>query len=637
MNEIEIIDRLNAQISSLKEQVNKYQNAIDRYDDYNSSKSHYFQTKLETTWSGITFVVVAYNIDPQIHNTILSCSPSYQRCDEAEIEIIIIDNGSDIPLNLDDFKEYPSVSKVIRVDGSASPVKGLNIGIGKARFDVVGLMIDGAHIITPNIVNHTKEIIAMFPRPVISVPQYTLGEISQNLDLSQLDSKVLDEQKELLSQSNWPEDGYGLFNVSVRVGEHPDKDWLKHIESNCLITTKDVLEKNSVLNEKFDEAGGGFANLEIYERLINTPENEYVLLLGEGTFHQFHGGITTNASVSDRQEKVNCYREKYKEITGNDLRLVTRRPFVYGRVGINASNVPTISREYGIARRKLSKQLSKHFILNNGKERGKMFLSKKRSIDENALRPFLPPTDLLTSRCQNEGLEPKDFHYLVSLQKIHQMLNPKLYLEIGIYEGKSLALARCQAVGIDPDFEIRYPLIAPTRIVKQTSDTFFKYETRCQNWLKRGVDLAYIDGMHLADFVIRDFMNIEKYASERGVILIDDVCPDLLQMIGREREYVTWCGDVYKSIPILRKYRPDLRIDVFEAFSNRFRKGLAIISGLDKKSRVLEEAYDDIEKEIFSEDHIPESVDELEKLVGLKPISELDEYLDKLFQMDKKN
>ena len=40
--------------------------------------------------------------------------------------------------------------------------------------------------------------------------------------------------------------------------------------------------------------GGGYANLDLYERLGAAPDVNVVTILGEGSFHQVHGGTTTN-------------------------------------------------------------------------------------------------------------------------------------------------------------------------------------------------------------------------------------------------------------------------------------------------------------------------------------------------------
>ena len=102
--------------------------------------------------------------------------------------------------------------------------------------------------------------------------------------------------------------------------------------------------------------------------------------------------------------------------------------------------------------------------------------------------------------------------YLTALAQLHETLTPASYVEIGCREGRSLTLARCPALAIDPDFEIRADLHAPTRIFRLTSDDFFARHDLGE-LLGGKVDLAFVDGMHRAEFVLRDILNLEAPAT----------------------------------------------------------------------------------------------------------------------------
>ena len=51
-----------------------------------------------------------------------------------------------------------------------------------------------------------------------------------------------------------------------------------------------------------------------------------------------------------------------------------------------------------------------------------------------------------------------------------------------------------------------------------------------------------------------------------------------------------WTGDVWKMIPILRQWRPDLRIAVVDAPPT----GLALVTKLDSESSILKDNYNKI-------------------------------------------
>jgi len=175
-------------------------------------------------------------------------------------------------------------------------------------------------------------------------------------------------------------------------------------------------------------------------------------------------------------------------------------------------------------------------------------------------------------------------NYLTALSLLHDILSPKNYVEIGCREGMSLSLSKCPAIGIDPDFEIRTELSSPTRLFSQTSDDFFA-RRNLQALLGGPVDLAFVDGMHRAEFVLRDILNLERYSTPDSIVVVDDVLPEQIEWTSRERKTQAWTGDVYKVIPFLRKHRPDLDIRVFDIEV----KGLAVITGFNPKSRVLQQ------------------------------------------------
>ncbi len=52
------------------------------------------------------------------------------------------------------------------------------------------------------------------------------------------------------------------------------------------------------LDERFDTPGGGLANLDFFNRVHEREALRPIMLLGEATFHQFHGGVASNAPIS---------------------------------------------------------------------------------------------------------------------------------------------------------------------------------------------------------------------------------------------------------------------------------------------------------------------------------------------------
>src|SRR5437762_7773387 len=99
-------------------------------------------------------------------------------------------------------------------------------------------------------------------------------------------------------------------------------------------------------------------------------------------------------------------------------------------------------------------------------------------------------------------------HY-EALDFIHVRLLPRTYVEIGVNTGTSLALALpgTRVVGIDPKPRLRNPISRSTKVFPLTSDTFFELWDLDEPLGGRQVDLAFIDGMHLFEYALRDFAN----------------------------------------------------------------------------------------------------------------------------------
>src|SRR5215831_30202 len=192
-------------------------------------------------------------------------------------------------------------------------------------------------------------------------------------------------------------------------------------------------------------------------------------------------------------------------------------------------------------------------------------------------------------------------HYLEVITMIHAQLRPRTYLEIGVDSGQSIALVRpeTRAIGIDPEPRVAAPLGPHVALRATTSDDYFANHDVAGDLGGRPIDLAFIDGMHQFEFALRDFMNVEKHSSARTAILIHDCYPLTRLTAERERQTEFWSGDIWRLILILRKYRPELRVNVIAAPPT----GLGLVRNLDSSSTVLEEKYADIVREHLALDY----------------------------------
>jgi hypothetical protein len=181
--------------------------------------------------------------------------------------------------------------------------------------------------------------------------------------------------------------------------------------------------------------------------------------------------------------------------------------------------------------------------------------------------------------------------YLVLLDQIHQRLLPRTYLEIGVHEGNSLRLVApgTRAVGVDPEPLLDDPDDAD--VFRLTSDDFFaRYDL---NAVLDGVplDLVFVDGMHLFEFVLRDLINVGRYAVPTTTVLLHDCYPISAETATREHLTYLWTGDVWKIVLCLKEYCPDVHVSVVDAPP----AGLGIVRHLGAEASArLQDRYDEI-------------------------------------------
>jgi hypothetical protein len=164
--------------------------------------------------------------------------------------------------------------------------------------------------------------------------------------------------------------------------------------------------------------------------------------------------------------------------------------------------------------------------------------------------------------------------------------------------GKGLARARTRTIGVDPAFQIDRELQCDLKLVRATSDDFYARDDALAHFPEGVVDLTFIDGMHLFEFALRDFINAERTSTPASVIIFDDMLPRTGAEAARDRHTSAWTGDVCWVTPVLERYRPDLTVVPLDTTPT----GLLLVLGLDPSNTVLSEHYDEIVAEFVKDD-----------------------------------
>jgi hypothetical protein len=276
----------------------------------------------------VSVVVVAHDMARELPRTASSLGHRHQRgTSPGEVELVVVDNGSAVPVDggvLED--AFGGPVRLERIDPAPpSPAHAANVGIGLARGDVIGLIIDGARLASPGLVDGAVRATRLADRPVITAPAWHLGPVvHMKAAEAGYDQGVEDE---LLARSGWEDDGYALFSHSTPAASSARGLFGPMGESSSLFLPRALWDELGGLDEGFELPGGGLVNHDLYRRACELPGGELVVLLGEGTFHQYHGGAATS-----RRLTWDDMHQEYRRVRGIDHVPPANQPLFLGRV-----------------------------------------------------------------------------------------------------------------------------------------------------------------------------------------------------------------------------------------------------------------------------------------------------------------
>ena len=125
----------------------------------------------------LSVVVVIYNMSREAPRTLYSLSAEYQlHIKPDDYEVIIVDNGSNPPFDPKVIEALSGNFRLIRIDhASPSPAQAINRGLAEARGEVIGVMIDGARIVTPGLLHFATHGARLYDRAVVASLGWYLG------------------------------------------------------------------------------------------------------------------------------------------------------------------------------------------------------------------------------------------------------------------------------------------------------------------------------------------------------------------------------------------------------------------------------------------------------------------------------
>ncbi|MEP5567772.1 MAG: glycosyltransferase [Halioglobus sp.] len=279
----------------------------------------------------VTVIVIGYKMAGQLENTLRSLYADYQSgVEEDDYEVIVMENNSVANLPDSVVQNLPSNFRyVLREETAATPVYAVNEAFTLSRAPLICLMIDGARMVSPGIIRSALMANSITPGAIVAVPGYHLGNDEQHM-ADEVDDPLAREQQ-LLASVNWQKDGYELFRISTFSGANR-RGYLQPImECNCIFASAENFAAIGYANTDFQLPGGGSINLHMYRSLGMLPDTRLFVTPGEGSFHQYHGGVTTS-SYEEREAEIERHRIQLHSYWPDGFHSLRRDPELIGKV-----------------------------------------------------------------------------------------------------------------------------------------------------------------------------------------------------------------------------------------------------------------------------------------------------------------
>lgn len=499
----------------------------------------------------LSIIVIAYDMQRQALNTLRSLACDYQQdVDAADYEVIVVENRSARTLDAQAIAELPGNFRYfLRDEPGVSPAAAINFGFDQARGRYIGLMIDGARLVTPGVVSYALMAFRMLPDAMVVVPGYHLGENEQQFHLTHGYSEEVEQL--LLAEIGWPDpaNSYRLFDISCWSGANPHGYFHPFMESNCLFINASVFRDIGQADERFNLPGGGALNLYIYRKAAMHPRTQSVMLVGEGSFHQLHGGVTTS-EVDGRDALLKRQSDQLCELLGEPFRSPTVEPILLGQV--KAPSLRYLERSVARGQDRVRRCAAR----NEDPFADQALKASAAALTTAKAAPLLLDTgegQSMTTVYMPPSIKHfEPLHMVFSTWVDHlpfgydlvAALRPKLLVELGTHKGLSY-FTFCQAMKENEIDGVCYAVDTfegDAHTDKYDESVFnavnnhnrqhyhgFSYlmrmffEDALRHFDDDSVDLLHIDGFHTYEAVSADFANWYPKVKPGGIILFHDV------------------------------------------------------------------------------------------------------------------
>ncbi len=276
----------------------------------------------------LTVIVVFHNMQREAERTLYSLSTDYQSGVSSEdYQVLAIDNGSAQPLAADWVNRFgPNFRYQFFATDSVSPASAINYAVNGADSEFIAVIVDGARMVSPGVIRESLRALRAFSQPFVGALGWHLGMDVQNVTILEGYDQAAEDC--LLDSIGWQKNGYRLFEIST-LAQSSNNGFLGGMPNECswfAMPCSDFIQMGGY-DERFQSPGGGQVNHDFLGRVLQRPEVSPVVLLGEGSFHQVHGGVATNVPLSEHPAAL--FKAEYLRIHGRSHQFVKPERLYY--------------------------------------------------------------------------------------------------------------------------------------------------------------------------------------------------------------------------------------------------------------------------------------------------------------------
>ena len=232
----------------------------------------------------VSVILIGYRMPMQLANTLYTLGPQFQRdCTALDYEVVVVENRSGAVLDEQVAANLPANFRYfLRDEASHTPVPAINFALSQCRGDYIGLIMDGARMLSPGVISHALMAHRFGPGAIGVVPGYHLGEQEQHCNEDP--ALALANEQQLLDSVDWRSDGYELFSISTFSGANRRGYLHPIMECNCLFASQRNYAAIGGANPAFTLRGGGSVNLHMYRSLGMLPAPGYLYFRAKALF-----------------------------------------------------------------------------------------------------------------------------------------------------------------------------------------------------------------------------------------------------------------------------------------------------------------------------------------------------------------